>query len=102
MRNPIYEQALAKQGLEWHYEEKILLEDIDTAQGLRNQARLELPLDTDLVASYAEAKKDSGLSAAPSNVRIQDFASIAKDLEQAAFGAGQGATVDPMAGRSSE
>jgi hypothetical protein len=57
VRNPTYEQAIAKQGLEWKYEECILIEDIDRDKGLQNQARLEQPLDNDLVDVYAEAKK---------------------------------------------
>lgn len=57
MRNPTYEQAISKQGLEWEYKESILLEDIDREKGLRNQARLENPLDAELVDTYAEAKK---------------------------------------------
>ncbi len=55
MRDLIYEQALAKQGLPVNYVEKIPLKDIDPNKGLRNQARLEEPLNTDLVDDYERA-----------------------------------------------
>ena len=58
MRNPTYEQALEKQGFSWHYEEMILLEDIDLAKGLKNQARLEMPVDEQLIEQYARAMQD--------------------------------------------
>lgn len=55
MRNPTYEQALTNQGVEWEYAERIALVDVDRDKGLRNQARLEMPLDEELVNAYAAA-----------------------------------------------
>ncbi len=57
MRCAIYEQALTKQGVEWKYEEAIPLDSIDAAKGLRNQARLETPIDKELVEQYQQAMK---------------------------------------------
>lgn len=57
MRNPVYEQALTKQGVEFDYVEKLAIGEIDTLKGLRNQARLEMPIDKELVALYREAMK---------------------------------------------
>lgn len=52
MKNPTYEQALTKQGVEWEVLDKVPLLEINTHKGLSNQARLETPLDEDLVARY--------------------------------------------------
>ncbi len=58
-RNPIYESALDKQGLTWRYVENIPTEDIDEKKGLRNQARLELPLDEDYARSFIPLYKEN-------------------------------------------
>lgn len=58
MRNPTYEQALAKQGLGFEYAEQVPLDNIDASKGLRNQARLECPLDEGLVDRYAACMRD--------------------------------------------
>ncbi len=58
MKNPSYEQALARQGVTFTYHESISLEDIDLGKGLRNQARLITPIDSELVEQYAAAMKD--------------------------------------------
>ena len=58
MRNPTYEQALANQGVKWEYVEKFDMAEIDYQKGLQNQARLEMPLDDDLVNAYALRMKD--------------------------------------------
>lgn len=58
MKSQIYEQALTKQGVGFAYHESIGLADIDTAKGLRNQARLTIPLEDELVEQYAAAYKD--------------------------------------------
>lgn len=57
MRNPVYEQALNKQGVEWEYLERLELSSVDRTKSLANQARLEQALDPDLVAHYREAYK---------------------------------------------
>lgn len=54
MRSPTYEQALNNQGVPWSYEEKVPIEGIDLAKGLRNQARLENPLDEEVVSFFAD------------------------------------------------
>lgn len=54
MRNPVYEQALNRAGVQWVYVEEIKLEDINLQRGLRNQARILSPLDDDLVERYRE------------------------------------------------
>lgn len=43
MRVNIYEHALTRQGVTFSYQEKVPLGEIDTAKGMRNQARLEQP-----------------------------------------------------------
>lgn len=58
MRSPFYEAALIKQGVAFEYVEKVDLADIDRARSLRNQARLEQPIDDALVAQYTQAVKD--------------------------------------------
>ncbi len=58
MRNATYEQALTKQGITFTYHENISLEDIDRAKGIRNQARLLVPIEDELVSSYALAYQD--------------------------------------------
>lgn len=58
MRNPTYEQALKRQGVEFTYHESIDIEDINLPRGLQNQARLVAPLIDELVESYAAAYKD--------------------------------------------
>ncbi len=57
MRNPVYEQALNKQGLKWEYVEKVPLADIDINKSFRNQARNQSLVD-ELVDSYEQAYKD--------------------------------------------
>lgn len=57
MRNTNYEHILTTQGCGFTYVESIALMDIDLLKGLRNQARLEKPIDDDLVADYATAMK---------------------------------------------
>lgn len=64
MRNPTYEQALDRQGVRWEYREAVPLDSIDAARSLRNQARLEAPIDEELVGAYARADKD-GLALPP-------------------------------------
>lgn len=54
MRNSSYEQALDKQGVTWIYQDVVTISDIDRDRGLRNQARLEGPLDEELVEQYRE------------------------------------------------
>lgn len=60
MRNPVYEQALNKQGLTWSYEESRRLDDIDEKKSLGNQARLEHRIDDDLVESYRQVYEADG------------------------------------------
>lgn len=49
MRLSIYETVLTKLGLDWTYNEYVPMSDINLVKGLKNQARLEAPLDNDLV-----------------------------------------------------
>jgi hypothetical protein len=58
MRNPTFEQALEKQGVTFAYVEEVALMEIDAAKGLRNQARLEEPLDAELTETYACSYRD--------------------------------------------
>jgi hypothetical protein len=58
MRNPIYEQALNKQGVKWHYEKKVDLDEINFEKSKQNQVRLKEPLIEDLVNNYAQEVKD--------------------------------------------
>jgi hypothetical protein len=57
MRDMVYEQALKNQGATWIFVEKVRLDDIDIAKSLRNQARLIVALDPELVEGYALADK---------------------------------------------
>lgn len=57
-RNPIYEQVLDKSGVSWEYLESVSLDQVSRRKGLDNQARLEQPIDEDLVARYAERKRE--------------------------------------------
>lgn len=57
MRNPVYEQALNRAGVKWEYVEEVLLEDINREKGLKNQARLIMPVDPELSERYEERKK---------------------------------------------
>lgn len=65
MRSELYEQHLNKQGVVWKYVESIPLDNINTNKGLKNQARLDEPLDQDLVDLYAAEKKDGTIFPAP-------------------------------------
>lgn len=57
MRQPNYEQALTKCGVQWEYVEAVPLERINTTRGKLMQARL-VPIDPDLVDKYAEMLGD--------------------------------------------
>lgn len=57
MRNPVYEQALSNESIPYEYRESVSLQDIDVGKGLRNQARLENPLDKELAAEYGRHYK---------------------------------------------
>jgi hypothetical protein len=57
VRNPIYEQALNNEGVEYVYLEKVPIDDINAAAGLRNQARLDEPVDDALQNNYADRMK---------------------------------------------
>ncbi len=63
MRNQLYESFLTEQGLTFSYLEKVALSQIDSTKSLRNQARLKMPLDKELVAQY-EAGYRAGAGAA--------------------------------------
>lgn len=52
MRNPIYEQALRKQGVQFEYVESVPDDEINWTRGKQMQARL-LPLDQTLIDEYA-------------------------------------------------
>lgn len=56
-RNSHYEAALTKQGVQWQYVDRLELDEIDAAKSLRNQARLDMPLDEELVESYRSSYK---------------------------------------------
>ncbi len=58
-RNPIYESVLDKQGLTWRYVENIPIEDIDEKKGLRNQARLDIPLDEEYAKTFIPLYKEN-------------------------------------------
>ena len=58
MRSELFENELKKQCVTFVYEEHVPLEAIDAKLGLRNQARLDEPLDEALVESYAQAKRE--------------------------------------------
>jgi hypothetical protein len=58
VKNSVYEQALTKQGVAFTYHESVDIADIDTARGLRNQARLVNPIEEELVEQYAAAYRD--------------------------------------------
>lgn len=58
MRSAAIEQALKNQGVEFTYLPRVEREQIDSNKGLRNQARLELPLDDELVKDYVTMRKD--------------------------------------------
>jgi hypothetical protein len=57
MRSPFYEQALAGEGVGFDYSPALSLSEIDGNKSMRNQARLLLPLDDELVKRYAAAMK---------------------------------------------
>lgn len=52
-RQPNYEQALKKLGVQWEYVESVPLSDININRGKTMQARLD-PIDPDLIDDYAE------------------------------------------------
>lgn len=58
MRSEFYERALKKQGVTFEYKEKWSLEDVDARKSLANQARLDKPIDDDLVGQYGLAMKE--------------------------------------------
>lgn len=58
MRNPTYEQALTQQGVQWTYVEQVPLIEINAGKGLKNQARLDCPLEDELVETYTLAYKN--------------------------------------------
>ncbi len=57
-RNPIDERQLTKQGVDWNYLEQIFLSDIDDRKSLKNQARLDTPIEKELVDQYARNEKE--------------------------------------------
>lgn len=57
MRNPVYEQTLNGEGVQWTYLDRVPVEEINAQAGIRNQARLDNPVDEELQASYAERMK---------------------------------------------
>jgi len=57
-RNPLYEQALEKQGVKWCYVESITIDSIDRTRSLSNQVRLDEPISTELVDRYAASMKE--------------------------------------------
>lgn len=52
MRNPIYEQVLKRNGLEFKYVDDLRLTLIDVPRSMHNQARIAKPIDDELVATY--------------------------------------------------
>lgn len=57
MRQPNYEQALEKCGVQWEYVESVPLDTINVTRGKLMQARLE-PLDHSLIERYADMLND--------------------------------------------
>lgn len=62
MRNQAYEQMLERQGVQWEYLESLPLDQIDAVKSIRNQARLDTPLDEELIDSYAAMDRDGSES----------------------------------------
>lgn len=58
MRDPVVESRLEREGVPFKYVELVGLASIDVAAGLRNQARLDAPLDKPTVERYALAMID--------------------------------------------
>jgi hypothetical protein len=57
MRSPLYEQILNKEGVKWKYLERLALADINDSRSLRSQARLVTPVNQELIAQYAQMKR---------------------------------------------
>src|SRR5579883_2572212 len=55
VRDPRVERFLDQRHVPWRYEPAIPLDEFDIEGGLRNQARLDTPLDTDLAVEYGQA-----------------------------------------------
>lgn len=58
MKSEVYEQALRRQGVSFSYLEKVPLAEINVQAGLRNQARLENPIEKELVDTYEQHYRD--------------------------------------------
>jgi hypothetical protein len=58
MKNDFYERILAKEGVEFEYIPDFSLERIDKNKSLRNQARLQNPIDEELVTAYRNEEGD--------------------------------------------
>lgn len=57
MESPSYVQALKSQGVDFTYVPRLDLNAIDVQAGLRNQARLEEPIDEELIEQYTIMSK---------------------------------------------
>lgn len=57
MKNPMYEQALIRAGIDFEYIEAVPMEEINETRGRQLQARL-VPLDHDLIESYMQMIKE--------------------------------------------
>ncbi|HZU75522.1 MAG TPA: hypothetical protein VFA70_02090, partial [Dehalococcoidia bacterium] len=60
VRDPRVERFLDQRHVPWRYEPAIPLDEFDIEGGLRNQARLDTPLDTDLAVEYGQAMELGG------------------------------------------
>lgn len=58
MRSEIYEKTLERNGVAFDYIEELALSEISAEKGLRNQARLDNPLDEGLAGQYEIAVRD--------------------------------------------
>jgi hypothetical protein len=58
MREPVYEQELGKQGVQWALEEKVRLDKVNVRASLAMQARLTEPLDMAVVGAYEAGYRD--------------------------------------------
>lgn len=58
MRSPLFEQTLDREGVNFHYMERLDLKAVDMKKGLKMQARLENPVDEETIDYYCQLYKD--------------------------------------------
>src|SRR5262245_2941145 len=57
MRSELYQAFLSRQGVDWRYLESVPVASINLQRSLRGQARLENPVDIELIDQYTVGYK---------------------------------------------